>query len=304
MARRNPTEKQRSRLLQKNAHRCCVCKASGLGLHVHHIDGDATNTVDANLAVLCVEAHDQHHRPNAYARPRHLDLTADTILACKCSWEAFVADARSPAPSVLATVNGFGNGGQVHSAKLVMQWPDGRIECEQVFHLLSAAPDRWADDIVQEVVDLEPAMPLVLIDKLQPVEYCPCCQHSVSHVLREEYAVRLTDPTWATDSVGSIYVNPNQPSLAVIVSLRDRPLFSGSLHLCQGTHLHFHSDFFDERTRLRHGRDTREQALRVVENVLNAWQPALLLYGTGDPDDPTLMPDLELPDCWLRPRRG
>ena len=64
--RRNPIPSRRERLLAKNGRMCCVCKASGVGVQFHHIDGDHSNTVDENLAVLCVADHDAHHRPNQY----------------------------------------------------------------------------------------------------------------------------------------------------------------------------------------------------------------------------------------------
>ena len=52
--RRNPTKTQRERLLGKNGGMCCVCKAFGVGVEFHHIDGDHANTVDDNLAVFTV----------------------------------------------------------------------------------------------------------------------------------------------------------------------------------------------------------------------------------------------------------
>src|SRR6476659_9458977 len=67
MARRvKANEEQRCRLFAANASRCCVCKRSGIGLHLHHINGNPSDTVDENLAVLCVEDHDRHHRPSSY----------------------------------------------------------------------------------------------------------------------------------------------------------------------------------------------------------------------------------------------
>ena len=50
------------------------CKRRCIGFHLHHIDGNSSNTVDENLAVLCVEDHDRHHRPNEYeSRVNHLE---------------------------------------------------------------------------------------------------------------------------------------------------------------------------------------------------------------------------------------
>ena len=72
-----------------------------MGLNLHHMDGDSANTVDENLAVLCVEDHDRHHHPHDYApQPKHLELGAEEILRLKNSWEAFVVEAQKSSPSV------------------------------------------------------------------------------------------------------------------------------------------------------------------------------------------------------------
>jgi hypothetical protein len=136
MARANPTSTQKERLLQANAFRCCVCKRRSVGVHLHHIDGNSSNTVDENLAVLCVEDHDRHHRPDEYeSRANHLELDANEILRLKNSWEAFVVEANRPDPRVIATLSAYGTEEVIHSLQLVMQWPDERIEYKRSFHL-------------------------------------------------------------------------------------------------------------------------------------------------------------------------
>jgi hypothetical protein len=122
MKRINPTPAQKKRLLKTNAFRCCVCKRMNIGFNFHHIDGNPRNTVDANLALLCVEDHDQHHRPSQYAaRHNHLNLTGEELIAFKTSWEAFVAEAQRPSPQVVATLSCYGTEELIHSLQLVMQ---------------------------------------------------------------------------------------------------------------------------------------------------------------------------------------
>ena len=96
--RREPTRKQRDRLLIRNAHMCCVCKEYGVGLELHHIDGNNPNTTDDNLAVLCVSDHDAHHHPGQYFL-RHTELNAVEIKRGKQEWEAFVEEAQKPQPA-------------------------------------------------------------------------------------------------------------------------------------------------------------------------------------------------------------
>jgi len=58
--------------MDRNAGVCCVCKQRWIGVQLHHIDGDHSNTIDENLAVLCVKDHDAHHRPKCYRNLNHI----------------------------------------------------------------------------------------------------------------------------------------------------------------------------------------------------------------------------------------
>lgn len=305
MARVDPTDAQRMRLLEANAHRCCVCKLPNLGLHLHHIDGNSSNTIDRNLAVLCVEDHDRHHRPKPYsASVNHLELRADVITDNKRSWEAFVVEARQDAPTVIATLAAYGSVEAVHSFQLVMQWPDERIEYKRSFHLLDATPDRLTDEIIAEVKAIGPHVKLVSVSQPLPIEYCPCCGTGYSRTVKPAIVTRLTDPAWQTDSICSIYINPTQASLAVSMFLKDGCLFSGSLHLCQDSFLHYANDYYEERVAVRKSPSVRAQATGIIRSVIKEWGPAKILIGTGDHDLPTLIENLELPRCWERPNRA
>jgi hypothetical protein len=50
-----PSTLERS-VLVSNKHCCCVCQGDGYGKEVliHHIDGDNSNNIESNLAVLCL----------------------------------------------------------------------------------------------------------------------------------------------------------------------------------------------------------------------------------------------------------
>ena len=296
----HPTPSQKKRLLKANAHRCCVCKRSGIGFEFHHIDHDPAHTVDENLAVLCVEEHDKEYRPMAYQkRASHLQLTADEIRKCKTSWESFVAEARKEQPIVMASVTCFGARDLVHSVQLVLQWPDERIEYEKSFHLLDGDFDLWTDEILKELQAIGPNLKLALIGEPQPVEHCPCCGKGLSHVVDSAFVIKMTNPLWASESICSIYVNPDQAKLAILIFFQGRnPLFSGSLRLCQGRYLHYECDYYDERLAVQDQPSVRAQASEIVRKVLNEWEPAQVLVRTGDPDSPILIDDLVLPKCW------
>ena len=184
-ARVAPTPQLRASLLESNALRCCVCKRPAVGLHLHHIDGNRSNSVRENLSVLCVEDHDRHHRPSGYhLNPNHLELGADRIRAFKQSWEAFVAEARNEHPTVKATVTCYGTYDLIHSAQLVLQWPDERIEYERSYHLLDCNLDLMTDRLLEEVMSIGQHVKLFLIDEPLPVEHCPCCGKGFSRTVK------------------------------------------------------------------------------------------------------------------------
>jgi len=301
MDRVDPTHAQKKRLLEANAHKCCVCKRSSIGFNFHHIDGDSSNTVDENLAVLCVEDHDVHHRPGEYPdRINHLDMNAEDILAAKNSWENFVLEARKPNPEVIATLSSYGTYELIHSLQLVLQWPDERIEYKRSFHLLDGDLDSLTDHVFDELASIGPNVKFGVIDEPLPVEHCPCCGSGFSRTLKSAVVTRMTNPKWNIESSCFIYINPSRPSIALVFFLGYQQLLSGSLHLCRGRYLHYHCDGIDERIAVKSGISVRAQTQEIVNHILNEWSPATVLIGTGDPDVPDLLEDLELPDIWER----
>lgn len=299
MTRVSPSESQRTRLLEASAYRCCVCKRPHLGLHIHHIDNNSSNTVDHNLAVLCVEDHDRHHRPGPYsAAVNHLDLNPQVIADYKKSWEAFVTEAQSKTSTVVATLSTYGTEEYIHSLQLVMQWPDERIEYQRSFHLLDANFDRLLTEVIAEVKAIGPHVRLILVDAPLSIEHCPCCGTGFSRTVKPAFVTRLTDPTWETDSICAIYINPSQPSLAISIGLPDQDLLSASLHLCKGINLHYMNNYYTENIPIRSHPSVRAQTSTIVRSVLTEWKPANIFIGTGDPDHPTLINELDLPPCW------
>ena len=130
------------------------------------------------------------------------------------------------------------------------------------------------------------------------VEQCPCCHKGLSRVFDRGYGLRSVAPNWDRDSAGRIYINPDRPSLAVDFALEQRLIFTETLHLCRGTHLHFECDDYDERHRIKR----LPSVTRLIENLLRDWNPARLLIGTGDHNAPHLLDGFELPRCWERER--
>ena len=295
-----PKPTQRS-ILTKNLSVCCVCKERGIGTNFHHIDSNPANNAEDNIALLCVKEHDQHHRPHSYAKTKHLELGADKLREFKCEWEQTVAECKSEFPNVIADVNCFGTDVSIHSVRLIVQ-NDKKIIYERNYHLLTGTPDQWIDAIIDEVGWLGKNIKLAVVDEPVPIEYCPCCANSFSsnafsHVLDKNVVTRLTVGDWKENSIGTIYINPTFPSLALTVFYKDEVVFSASLHKC-GRYLHFVCDNYEERTPIKKSPSIRTQATEIMQKVVSIWETGRLLIGTGDHDSPTITNKFHLPKIW------
>jgi hypothetical protein len=65
---------------------CCVCRDQGKETVIHHIDGDPSNNERGNLAVLCMQDHNDAHTKHAFAR----NLTPGLIRRYDASWREIV----------------------------------------------------------------------------------------------------------------------------------------------------------------------------------------------------------------------
>ncbi|MFI5151502.1 MAG: HNH endonuclease signature motif containing protein [Bacteroidia bacterium] len=292
-----PRPIQRS-IRKKNLDVCCVCKERDKGTNLHHIDGNPANNSEDNIAVLCVQEHDQHHRPDKYDNSKHIELGEDKIREYKREWEQTVEECKSDNPKILAVVNGYGDFAKVHSVKLLIQNVDGKIIYQRLYHQHFETMNEWTNHIMEEVNWLGKKVPLTLIDKPLDIELCPCCSNSLSDTLDKNIATRLTADDWQQKSIGTIYINPTFPIIELTIFYGDENIYEAHLHKCQGTHLHFHSDKFEERTPIKKKLGIRTQATILMQKVLDVWKPGQIFIATKDKKEPTIIYELNLPDIW------
>ncbi|MEW6130233.1 MAG: hypothetical protein AB1757_24575 [Acidobacteriota bacterium] len=297
--RKKLTNPEMTHLLLLNAGVCCVCKARGVGVNFHHIDHDPSNNDPANIAVLCVEDHDAHHRPKKYTQLKHTELGADKIRAHKEEWEAFVADAKKEHPQSIAVINAYGTLDAIHAVRMIFQKVDGKIVLERHYHLLDGPIEMWIDSILEEMNELAPNLKLTVINEPLSIDYCPCCGNSVSNTLDWNIATKLTASDWNTQSSGAVYINPKQSSLAITIGYKESDIITAHLHRC-GKYLHFQTPKFEERVLIRCAPSVRTQATRIVRKFIKEWSPARVFVGTGDPDSPYLIDEFLLPKVWER----
>jgi hypothetical protein len=294
--RKKVPQSLRRKIVTGSAAVCCVCKTRGVGVNLHHIDGDPSNNDPANLAVICVKDHDAHHRPAAY-HPCHF-LSEDKLRHRKIEWEQFVARARSSPPRVGAVVNVIGSNDYIHAIRVAMQDENGQTGLERDFHFVDLHPEAAVDAVIDEVSWLNPSITLYLIDEVVPIEYCFACEDAgaLTTVLAPGVAARELAPDWTEKSIIAVYINPARPSCAIVLTYNGTTVLQLSMHRC-GDHLVVN----ESRHRLRRRPSARGQVTRVISDVVRAWRPGKWLIGTGDPDKPTIIEHLTLPRCWESP---
>src|SRR5258708_39654200 len=69
---------------------CCVCRVKGKPFQIHHIDEDPANNEPKNLAVLCLECHNETQIRGGFGRK----LNADQITLYRDDWLTQVAKTR------------------------------------------------------------------------------------------------------------------------------------------------------------------------------------------------------------------
>jgi hypothetical protein len=291
--------KTQAKIQTKNLGVCCVCKERGIGTNIHHLDNNPSNNNEENLALLCVQEHDQHHRPHAYDKTKHLELGADRIREFKREWEQTVEECKSENPKILAVVNAYGDFANIHSVKFIVQNLEGKIIFERLYHWHFGTADDWTDWIMEEVIWLGKKVKLTVIDKPLEIEHCPCgCKNSLSNIIDKNAAIQITVTDWKEKSIGTIYINPTFPSFALTVFYGDEILYKAHLHKCTDRQLHFICDKFEEQIPLTKKIKIKKQATDIKDKIFTSWQPGQIFIGTGNPDSPTLMDKFQLPDIW------
>lgn len=69
---------------------CCVCRTPDKSVQIHHIDKNSSNNSPDNLAVLCLECHNEAHVTGGFGR----GLDARTIIKYRNDWNERVQKKR------------------------------------------------------------------------------------------------------------------------------------------------------------------------------------------------------------------
>ena len=66
---------------------CCVCRMKGKPIQIHHVDDDNSNDDMDNLAVLCIDCHNETQIKGGF----HRKLNAEQIILYQNDWHSIVA---------------------------------------------------------------------------------------------------------------------------------------------------------------------------------------------------------------------
>jgi hypothetical protein len=72
---------------------CCVCRATGKPIQIHHIDDDPANNSLQNLAILCFDCHRNTQIRGGFDRK----LDSDQVILYRDDWQRLVAQNRARA---------------------------------------------------------------------------------------------------------------------------------------------------------------------------------------------------------------
>ncbi|MGO5074286.1 hypothetical protein ACTQ4K_10135 [Clostridium sporogenes] len=295
--RLNISQKQRKRLLEKNANVCCVCKKRGIGVNLHHLDEDPSNNNDDNIAVLCVKEHDCHHRPNTYPALEHLDLSTEELKNKKKSWESFVSEAKDEKSNSCATITVYGTIENISGMKIVFHWQNGRIEFERVYQLLDGPMEKWVDWAFDEIKWIGKNIKVFLIDSPVSIEYCDeCAGGALSRVVDENIIIKENADDWKSQSICTIYINPTNTSLAYTIFYRENLIYQASIHKCGGE-FHFVDGKTEERYKF-YKRKVRSQLHKLINEKISHWEVDNIIIGTGNSNNPDIISELKLPRIW------
>ncbi len=93
---------------------CCVCRVRGKPIQIHHVDENPANNDPQNLAVLCLECHNDTQIQGGFGRK----LNADQIVLYRNDWVSHVAKTRAihmQVPSIPTAASD----GQAQQAELI-----------------------------------------------------------------------------------------------------------------------------------------------------------------------------------------
>jgi hypothetical protein len=134
---------------------CCVCNERGRSIQIHHIDENPSNHSVDNLAVLCLEHHEQTQIRGGFGKK----LRGVDVLKCRAAWLARVSAIRERADNIVAlamagtvsTVQPAEQEWDEPSRAVIVGYLNALPHLRKAAH--TAAKPRWDSGIHSEMVE-------------------------------------------------------------------------------------------------------------------------------------------------------
>lgn len=223
-------------------------------------------------------------------------MSAERLHTYKIEWKEFVKECKKDEPQVLATVKAFEIYENIIGMKITFQWSDGRIVFERSYQQLDGDLDYWTDKAEEEVLRFDKNVKMVMLDKPFAIEFCPNDKVSLSRTLDEPAAKKVIANDWKEKSVATVYTNPKQASLAVLIFYNNEEIARMYIQRC-GNKIKY-LDYKGVKSAKVRMLNVRKQVKTYSEQLLKKWDVENVFYGTGNPDNPRLTKQCELPFCW------
>lgn len=145
-----------AKVLFRSNRTCCVCNVRGKPVQIHHIDDDPANNDPNNLAVLCLECHDDTQVKGGFGRK----LNKELVTTYRDNWLERVATQRIEADERAVTQVSGGNASLKKAKRLtyseerskailayVNSLPAYRKELRRLYN------DEWASGVTARMVN-------------------------------------------------------------------------------------------------------------------------------------------------------
>lgn len=125
---------------------CCVCRVKGKPFQIHHIDENPSNNDFKNLAVLCLECHNETQLRGGFGRK----LNADQVILYRDDWLIQVSKARAIHVDRLSTATPEDQSIQIELATSLAEIYRDRKEYELLaLHYIGIGNDELRDKYIE-----------------------------------------------------------------------------------------------------------------------------------------------------------
>lgn len=285
-----------------NDHTCCVCRVMFRPVQIHHIDSPNNYSTD-NLAVLCLEHHNQSTYPQGFTRR----ISQGELRKYKADWEELVQSKRAPtykggSKAFYATICGYGSEYTVEAVEVVIHDKNGKIYNKLVVHRHDC-PLEMATTRIINFISEHGVYQSFMVNRCLPIDYCPDCKAALSRITDAE-KIDIVEKGIKPNPIFIVYTNPNQCSLLISASRGLEEDLMVSCHLCsEGLVLKYEyansGEVSFDKLMPENSKYIREQIKELILRVANVAGYKKVSFFTGDPENPEEVKYISLPSCWF-----